>query len=104
MRPELYMQIPEYIEKYGLKRAAEITNFEISHIQILKDLVEKEKIDCDFVLTRSMDVFLDEAHASKSKAAYDLLVESGLASLKDVQFTSAKNAETVRSPLQPRSH
>ena len=93
------MQIPEYIKKYGLNMAAEITNFEISHIQLLKDLVETEKIDCDFILTRSIDVFLDEEHALKTKAAYDLLVESGLVSLKDIQFTPAKNAETVRALL-----
>lgn len=96
LRPEIYFQMPEYVERYGLEMAAQISNFEISHIQVFKDLVEKEKIDCDFILTRSMDVFLNEEHALKSKAAYDLLVKSGLASLKDVQFIPPKNAEIVR--------
>lgn len=89
----------EYIEKYGLEMAAAISNFEISHVQALKDLVEKEQIDCDFTLGRSMDVFLDEAQAVKAKAAYDELKKSGLVSLKDVQYTSAKNAEIVSTPL-----
>lgn len=95
LRPEIYFYMPEYVRKYGLEMAADISNFEISHIQVIKDLVEREKIDCDFFLGRSMDVFLDEDQALKAKAAYDALVESGLVSLKDVQFTAAKNAEIV---------
>lgn len=81
--------------------AAAISNFEISHVQALKDLVEKEQIDCDFTLGRSMDVFLDEAQAVEAKGAYDELKESGLVSLKDVQYTSAKNAEIVSNPISP---
>lgn len=91
--------MPEYIKKYGLEMAAAISNFEISHIQALKDLVERERIDCDFTLGRSMDVFLDEAQALEAKGAYDELKESGLVSLKDVQYTSAKNAEIVSTPF-----
>lgn len=87
--------MPEYIKKYGLEMAAAISNFEISHVQALKDLVERERIDCDFTLGRSMDVFLDAAQAVEAKGAYDKLKESGLVSLKDVQYTSAKNAEIV---------
>lgn len=90
--------MPEYIKKYGLEMAATISNFEIFHVQAIKDLVEKEQIDCDFTLGRSMDVFLDEAQAVKTKAAYDELKKSGLVSLKDVQYTSAKDAEIVSNP------
>lgn len=99
VRPEIYFYMPEYIKKYGLEMAAAISNFEISHVQALKDLVEKEQIDCDFTLGRSMDVFLDEAQAVEAKGAYDELKESGLVSLKDVQYTSAKNAEIVSTPF-----
>lgn len=98
VRPEIYFYMQEYIKRYGLEMAAAISNFEISHIQALKDLVEKEQIDCDFTLGRSMDVFLDEAQAVKAKAAYDALKKSGLVSLKDVQYTSVKDAEIVSTP------
>lgn len=99
VRPEIYYSMPEYIRKYGPEMAAAISNFEISHVQTLKDLVEKEQIDCDFTLGRSMDVFLDEAQAVEAKAAYDVLKKSGLVSLKDVQYTSAKSAEIVSTPF-----
>ena len=95
VRPEIYYSMPTYIKRYGQEMAAAISNFEISHIQTLKDLIEKEQIDCDFTLGRSMDVFLDEAHAVEAKAAFDTLKKSGLVSLKDVQYTSTKNAEIV---------
>ena len=83
------------IEKYGLEAAAEMSNFEIAHIQAIKNLVEKENIDCDFTLTRSFDVFMSEAFAKNSKDGFDSLVEKGLTSINDVQFTPAKLAERV---------
>lgn len=88
--------MPAYIQKYGLKMATEMSNFEISHVQIFKDLVEKEGIHCEFTLTRSMDVFLEEEPALKCKEAYDSMVDSGLTSMNNVQFTPAKYAEEVR--------
>lgn len=94
--------MPEYIKRYGLEMAAAISNFEVSHVQALKAVVEKEQIDCDFILGRSIDVFLDEAQALKAKSACDALMESGLLSLKDVQYTSAKYAEIVSTSF-PRS-
>ena len=84
-----------YIEKYGLEAAAEISKHEVAHIQEIKSLVEKEHIDCDFTLTRTFDVFLDEAFANKSKNAYDSMVKKGLTSIQDAHFTPAKHAERV---------
>ena len=85
----------DYIDKFGLEAAVEISNHEVAHIQAIKKLVEKEHIDCDFTLTRTFDVFLDEAFANKTKEAYEIMVKKGLTSVQDVQFTSAKYAERV---------
>ena len=85
----------DYIEKYGVEAAAEISNHEVAHIQAIKKLVEKEHIDCDFTLTRTFDVFLDEEFARKSKEAYDVMVTKGLTSIQDAHFTPARYAERV---------
>lgn len=85
----------DYIEKYGLEAAAEISNHEVAHIQAIKKLIEKEHIDCDFTLTRTFDVFLDEEFANESKEAYDSMVKRGLTSIQDAHFTPAKYAERV---------
>lgn len=84
-----------YIEKYGLEAAAEISDHEVAHIQVIKGLVEKEHIDCDFTLTRTFDVFLDESFANNCKDTYDSLVRRGVTSVQDAHFTPAKHAERV---------
>lgn len=106
IRPEVYFSMPTYIKKYGFKMAVEISNFDMSHIQVLKDIVEKERIDCEFTLTRSMDVFLEEEPALQCKRAVDVMWQSGVSSMKDVQFTPSQYAEGVRihaALIQPLS-
>lgn len=88
--------MPTYIEKYGYEAAAEISKFEIAHLQAIRDLVQKEQIDCDLTLTRSYDVFLDEEYAKTSKEAYDKMISSGITSIKDAHYTPATQAELVR--------
>lgn len=88
--------MPTYVRKYGIEMAIEISKFENSHIQVFKDVVERLNIDCEFTLTRSMDVFLEEEAALKCKHAYDLLLSSGMTAMGDMQFTPAKYAEGVR--------
>lgn len=88
--------MPAYIKKYGLQMAMEISKFEMSHIQVMKEIIERAEIDCDFTLTRSMDVFLEEEPALKCQRVNELMANSGVTSLRDVQFTPAKDAEGVR--------
>ena len=90
--------MPTYIEKYGYEAAAEISSFEVAHLQAIGDLVKKEQIDCDLTLTRSFDVFLEEEQAKASKKAYDKMLRSGITSIKDAHYTPAKQAEQVRHP------
>ncbi len=95
LRPEVFSKMSDYVEKYGLEAAAEISNHEVAHIQAIKRLVEIEHIDCDFTLARTFDVFFDEDFANKAKKAYDSMVKQCLTSIQDVQFTPAKYAERV---------
>lgn len=95
MKPDVYFNIPKHIKKYGARAAVEVANFEASQVLAVKDLVEQEQIDCDFVLTRACDVILDEKLASETEAAYAELVKSGVADLRDVHFTPREHAERV---------
>lgn len=97
----MYFNILKYSEKYGAQEAAEVARFEASQVFAVKALVEKEKIDCDFVLTRAIDVTLDPEMARKTEEDYNTLVKAGVAALGDVQFTPKKNAEGVHSCLPP---
>lgn len=85
----------KYSRKYGAENAAEFARFEAANVLAVKDLVEREHIDCDFHLTRSIDVYLDETLAKEVEASYRELVRAGIASLADVHFTPEKDAERV---------
>jgi len=95
LKPDVYFNVPKYTETYGAAAAAELAKFEASQVLAIKEVVYKEKIDCDFQLTRAIDVSLDQAHVDKAEAAFQDLVEAGAESVKDVHFTGKKYAEQI---------
>lgn len=95
LRPDLYGHIPMYIERFGVEAAAELAEFEIAHVHAIKETVEKEKIDCDFTITRTTDVWCNQSAADKAKGVYDKMVAHGLKYMNDVDFTMGKDAPGV---------
>jgi glycine/D-amino acid oxidase-like deaminating enzyme len=94
-KPDTYFNVPKYSKLYGPRAAAELAAFEASHVLAMKDLVETEGLDCDFHLTRALDVYLDPEHAHQTEVAYRNLIEEGIVNLRDVSFTPKKDAERV---------
>jgi Glycine/D-amino acid oxidases (deaminating) len=84
LRPDMYTPMTRLIDRAGVERALEVTEFEIAHVHAIKTLVEKEKIDCDFSLTRSIDVWTNGETAQKATDMYDTLVSRNLEYMKDV--------------------
>jgi hypothetical protein len=80
---------------FGAEAAAELAKFEAANVYAVKELVESEGLDCDFQMTRSLDVYLDAYHAKETEKAYRKLVEAGLADLKDTAFIPEEHAERV---------
>lgn len=95
LRPDLYGHIPTYIKRYGVETAAELAEFEIAHVQAIKAIVTKEKIDCDFTLTRTVDVWCNQDAADKAKVVYEQMVAHGLKYMDDVDFTTGPAAEGI---------
>jgi glycine/D-amino acid oxidase-like deaminating enzyme len=93
LRPDLYTPMTKLIERVGIDLALEVPKFEIAHLPVLKSLIEKEKIDCDFTLTRSIDVWCNEEAALKAKEMFDILRSRNLETMKDVFFVLGKEAE-----------
>jgi hypothetical protein len=82
--------------KHGLEAATELAQFEVAHVAALKQVIEKEKIDCDFHITRAVDAQLDEKTCRAVKDGYDgLLATSAVSTLLDVEFTQGATAERV---------
>jgi hypothetical protein len=96
LKPDTYFQLSKHIKKYGVRAAVDVANFEASQVFAVKDLVEKEQIDCDFTLTRACDATVHEGLAKETEEAFRLLQKSGVANLKDVQYTGRADAVRVR--------
>ncbi|KAK1460213.1 FAD dependent oxidoreductase superfamily protein [Colletotrichum melonis] len=95
VKPDTYFQVPKYTKLFGPEQAAALAAFEASNVYAVKELVESEGLDCDFHLTRAVDVYLDPEHAKETEAAYRELVKAGVVNMKDVAFTPKKDAERV---------
>ncbi|KAF1968522.1 DAO-domain-containing protein [Bimuria novae-zelandiae CBS 107.79] len=82
---------------YGLSAAAELASFEAVNVYAVKELVEKEGLreECEFQVTRAVDVYLDEAHARQTEEAYRELMGCGGVDMRDIAFVSRKDAEKV---------
>jgi hypothetical protein len=89
--------MPKYIQQFGLEAAVEVADFEFDHVSAIATLVEKEKIDCDFTLTRSFDAYTVKEEAEATKKHYDELKVAGIAknTMDDLTWTDAEHAEGV---------
>lgn len=70
----------------GVGAAEELVAFQVRQIQALKNVVEEESIDCDFLVTRSFDVFLESELARERAAMVRDMVRRGVETARrDVQ-------------------
>ena len=95
LRPDLYGRIPKYIKRHGVEAAAEVANFEVAHIQAFEELILEENIDCNLVITRNMNVYLNEDEADQANETYQSLAAQGLSFTDDIHYTSGEHAEAV---------
>ncbi|KIW46395.1 uncharacterized protein PV06_02067 [Exophiala oligosperma] len=95
LKPDVYFNMPKYIKKYGVRSAVEVAQFEASQVHAVKALVEKEKIDCDFVLTRACDATLHKGLADETEKAFEEMLKAGVTDFKDVYHARKGDAERV---------
>ncbi|KAH8597736.1 FAD dependent oxidoreductase superfamily [Bisporella sp. PMI_857] len=95
LRPDFYGHIPTYIDRAGAEAGLEIAEFEIANVNAIKKVIEKEKISCDFTLTRTIDVWCNEESAQQAKQVYDQMVARKFEYMDDVIFYTGKAAEGI---------
>ncbi|PQE31251.1 FAD dependent oxidoreductase superfamily protein [Rutstroemia sp. NJR-2017a WRK4] len=95
LRPDLYGHIPKYIDRYNAATGEELAKFEVEHVQALKELIERENIECDFVMTRTCDVWTTQQQVDQFKAVYEGMKSHGFKYMDDVEFTEGEEAEAV---------
>lgn len=95
VKPDTYAGIANYARLYGKKEAAALQKFESSQVHLVKQMVEKEGLDCDFHLTRAVDAIMDPELAQQKAAEYKQLVKDGIVDMKDVAYTPKEHAERI---------
>ncbi|KAF6517960.1 hypothetical protein HZS61_002038 [Fusarium oxysporum f. sp. conglutinans] len=81
--------------KHGIDAGAEIAEFELANVEAVKNYVLDNKVDCDLMITRAVDVQLSEEHNVLLKAGYDRLIKAGVSATKNAFYVDGKYAETV---------
>ncbi|EXJ57707.1 uncharacterized protein A1O5_12497 [Cladophialophora psammophila CBS 110553] len=96
LKPDVYLNAAIYEKMFGPQVAEELTKFEVQQVMDVKRMVEKEQIDCDFELTRAIDVFVDRRVAEPTIAAYKDMKARGYRFPDDLHFIQdPKKAEQV---------
>lgn len=83
------------IKRHGLDAARELALFEVSHIKAIKDVIEREQIDCDLVMTRNMNIWQDADRGNRVRKIIEDLKAQGLEILDDIVFLPEDDIESV---------
>ena len=81
------------IRDYGADAAKELALFKANQVFAMKEVAQKEKLDCDLVLTRVCETYLSQSEADEMAASYKSLLKDGLDYIQDVDYVGPKYAE-----------
>ncbi|RDL35018.1 Uncharacterized protein BP5553_06949 [Venustampulla echinocandica] len=93
------MMVHAYINRitkqHDLAAAKELAIFQQNQVYAMKEVAQKENLDCDAVLTRCFETFLSQSHADEEKQIYDEELDAGLDFIRDVDYVGPKYAENL---------
>lgn len=95
MKPDLYNFISTLAADHGVDAAAEVAAFEAKHLYAIKEFVQKEKIDCDYTVTKAVDVQLSREHFEKLQGCHERLHARGYTPAKQVHCVGPDEAQAV---------
>lgn len=76
-----------------MKAASDIAQFDMDNCQAVRQIIETEKIACDYMEIMSSSVFLDESQAQKGKKFLEDLVAQGHDMMQRFQYHEGQAAE-----------
>jgi len=90
------LRVSRVLREHGVEAANEIGNFHVKQIRAMKEVVDKEGLDCDFLLTRSFDVFMDEKQARDEEREIEYLRIVGIDVVRtEVDVLKKEHVEAV---------
>jgi glycine/D-amino acid oxidase-like deaminating enzyme len=85
LKPDPHNRPASLLAKHGVATAASCAIFEFEVLKAVKTVIEEEKIDCDFVLTRAVDALMSDSIRDKMINAVQVLRQCGVKAMDDVQ-------------------
>ncbi|KAH6628984.1 FAD dependent oxidoreductase [Boeremia exigua] len=101
LKPDYYYGAAGHAAEYGLDAAAEVAEFEHANLQAVSDFIIENNVDCDYIVTRAVDVQLGDDVYNKAKAGYELLKKSRTG--KDVFAIPDSLAEKISGVKKAKS-
>jgi len=95
LKPDSYNAIASYASEHGVEAAAEVAAFEAANVKAVTEYIRQNKVKCDFVLTRAIDVQLTSDNQRRIKAGFDKLIAAGVEPTKETFSLESKDAEMV---------
>lgn len=95
MKPDVYNGIVGLAADHGIEAASEVAAFEAKHVTYLKEFIDREKIDCEYVVTKAVDVQLSQDHFNKLKNGYEGLIKNGCKPTANATCIDTPDAEKV---------
>lgn len=95
IKPDPYWHASQVASEYGVIAGAELAAFETANLYALKKYVEREKVDCDMVVTRACDVHFTKAQHKKAQEGLQKMQKLGVSAANDAFELGEKNATMV---------
>lgn len=95
LKPDPYNRAAGALKTHGKEAAEEVASFEARQVKEVQKLVERENIDCDFVVTRATDVCMYEGARKDLKQGLDALTEANVSTASEVHYSDARTAQGV---------
>ncbi|KAH7020807.1 FAD dependent oxidoreductase [Microdochium trichocladiopsis] len=95
LKPDIYSGPANLAVSHGVDAAAEVASFEVRNLAAVKRTIEDNKIDCDFVYTRAVDVFMTDETAAQAKSKIDLLRNNANLTIADLYFVEGPDSERL---------
>ncbi|CZR59116.1 related to oxidoreductase [Phialocephala subalpina] len=93
------MRVHAHIEKVtkeaGPEAAKELSQFQASQVHAMKRVAEKEKLDCDALLTWYLETSVSQPQADEQRKVYENQVENNLDFIGDINYIQPKYVEEI---------
>ncbi|KAF2716175.1 FAD dependent oxidoreductase [Polychaeton citri CBS 116435] len=93
LKPDPFSRAVSVLKTHGKAAAEHVASFEARQVSEIRDLVQREEVDCDFEEVRVTDVCLYSAGRDKIKGDLVSLAEANISTAEKIKYQSDTEAE-----------